>query len=276
MMQLPKAAGVGLRTPHLDVVISERPVMPWFELLADNWLASGGLDSYVLAQISERYPIALHGVNLSLGSLDPLDFDYLGKIKALISKTGACHYSEHCSFSGVATLRTPDLLPMPYTQEACEHLCNRIQVVEDFLEQTILLENVSGYIECQQSIMTEGEFICQVVQQANCDLLLDVNNLYVNSVNHQFDPISYLQQLPINRIKEIHLAGFERKDGFLLDGHSSPVSNEVWALYKKALALTGPTPTLIEWDNNIPVWSVLMSERNKAQLLLETTQKVHA
>lgn len=268
MAQLPAAVGVGLRTPHIDTIMRDKPAIPWFELLADNCLAQGGLDKYVLDKVSERYPIALHGVNLSLGGLAPLDYDYLSKIKALLLSTNACHYSEHCSFSGTALMRTPDLLPMPYTEEASEHLSGRINLVQDYLERTILLENVSGYIECNQSTMSEAEFICRTVEQANCNLLLDVNNLYVNSINHNFDINDYLASLPLIRIKELHVAGFERVGKVLIDTHSTKVSNEVWSLYKEVLTLTGPVPTLVEWDNNIPVWQVLMSERDKAQSIL--------
>jgi uncharacterized protein (UPF0276 family) len=262
---LPIAAGVGLRTPHIDIVMSQGPSMPWFELLIDNWMAKGGLDQYVLDSVAERYPIAFHGVNMSLGGMAELDFDYLGQVKSILDKTKACGFSEHCSFSNYTQQRTPDLLPLPYTDEAVEHISKRIRLVQSVLERRIMIENVSTYVECHASSMSESQFIKSVLDESDCDLLLDLNNVYVNSVNHDFDATAYVNDLPHEKIKEIHLAGFEKKTGYLLDCHNNPVADEVWNLFEALLAKTGPISTLIEWDNDIPSWQTLVAERNKAQ-----------
>lgn len=273
MPSLPIAAGVGLRTVHLQHVLTHKPATPWFELLLDNWLAQGGFDKYALAQISDTYPIAFHGVNLSLGGTDNFDYNYLGRIKTLLEETGAIVFSEHCSFAGTDNLRSPDLLPMPYTDEAIMHMSKRIKEVQEVLERRIMVENVSCYIECHDSAMKEYEFIAHVVNEANCDLLLDLNNLYVNSVNHSFCANQYIQSLPLQRIKEVHLAGYQQGHGFLLDCHNNPVAQPVWHLYESLLAATGPLPTLIEWDNQIPPWQQLEDERRKAQRLLDTYEQ---
>jgi uncharacterized protein (UPF0276 family) len=267
---LPISAGVGLRTPHIDIVMSQNPLMPWFELLIDNWLADGGIDQYVLDSVAERYPIAFHGVNMSLGGVAEFDFDYLERVKTILDKTNACCFSEHCSFTNYAFQRTPDLLPMPYTDEAVKHISKRIRDVQSVLERRIMIENVSTYIECHSSSMSESQFINNVINEADCDLLLDLNNVYVNSVNHDFDAMTYIKALPEHKIKEIHLAGFEKKDGYLLDCHNNHVADEVWSLFGALLARTGPISTLIEWDNDIPSWQILVAERNKAQGFIDS------
>lgn len=269
MLNLPKAAGVGLRTPHIQTILEQKPTMPWFELMLDNWLAKGGLDSHLLAAICEQYPIAFHGVNLSLGSSDPIDYNYLTKVKHLLDRTGAHCYSEHCSFSSIDGIRTPDLLPMPYTYEAAQHISQKISDVQIFLERRILLENVSCYIESTDNQMDEATFIAQVIQQADCDLLLDLNNVYVNAVNHKFSAQDYVNNLPLDKVKEIHLAGFEKKQGFLLDCHNNPICAEVWQLFEGVIAKQGPIPTLIEWDNDLPEWSTLVEEQQKAQGIID-------
>ena len=269
MYSLPKAAGVGLRTPHIQTILEQKPAMPWFELMLDNWLAKGGLDTHLLAAICEQYPIAFHGVNLSLGSCDPIDYDYLAKVKHLLDITGAHCYSEHCSFSSIDGKHTPDLLPMPYTEEAAQHISQKISDVQTFLDRRILLENVSCYIESADNQMHESTFIAQVIQQADCDLLLDLNNVYVNSVNHSFNAQDYVNNLPLDKVKEIHLAGFETKQGFLLDCHNNLICAEVWQLFDDVIAKQGPIPTLIEWDNDLPEWSTLVEEQQKAQGIID-------
>lgn len=286
MFSLPKAAGVGLRTPHITTILEQKPTMPWFELMLDNWLAKGGLDTYFLAAICEQYPIAFHGVNLSLGSNDPIDYDYLARVKYLLDSTGALCYSEHCSFSSIDGKRTPDLLPMPYTEEAALNISQKISDVQEFLEQRILLENVSSYIESTDNQMHEATFIAQVIQLADCDLLLDLNNVYVNAVNHKYSAQDYVNNLPLHRVKEIHLAGFETKQGFLLDCHNNPICEQVWRLYEDVIAKQGPIPTLIEWDNDLPEWPTLVKEQQKAQGIIDlhiscfgkatTTESIHA
>lgn len=270
MNLLPCAAGVGLRTPHIDTIIKQQPDIPWFELMLDNWLAEGGLDSCLLNAIAEQYPIAFHGVNLSLGSLDAIDYQYLTKVKHLLDSTGACCYSEHCSFSSIDGKRTPDLLPMPYTDESVKHISQKIRDVQAFLERPILLENVSCYIECADNQMHEATFITNVLNESDCDLLLDLNNVYVNSVNHQFSAEAYINALPLNKVKEVHLAGYQQKDGFLLDCHNHPICEDVWQLYNTLTKKIGPIATLIEWDNDLPTWQVLVKEQQKAQAIMDT------
>ncbi len=265
---MPHGVGVGLRTPHISHVLSEKPDVPWFELLADNWLAKGGLDRKLLLSISEHYPLTLHGVHLSLGSVNPLDFTYLARIKQLKKETLAQWYSEHCSFSSYGNKRTADLLPLPYTEEAITHLVSRIQAAQEFLGETLLIENVSCYVESHDNEMSEAEFIRAVVTQSGCELLLDINNLYVNSVNHQFCAIDYLDKLPKNKIKQLHLAGFENRGNYLLDAHNHCIQPPVWDLFETFIKTIGPIPTLIEWDHDIPDWEILMNERNKAQVIL--------
>ena len=276
MLKLPSAAGVGLRTPHLSHILNNKPVMPWFELLIDNWLAEGGFHKYALDLIAERYPISFHGVNLSLGSKDPLDYAYLKRIKTVLDRTNACCYSEHCSFTSIGNQGTPDLLPMPYTDEAILHTSKRITEVQEILERTMMIENVSCYIECPNNSMRESQFLAHILKVSQCNLLLDLNNVYVNSVNHNFCASTFINDLPLDKVKEVHLAGFEPKQGFLLDCHNNPVSENVWQLYSKLLKQTGPIPTLIEWDNNIPDWEVLVSQQAIAQKKIEqyTTKKI--
>lgn len=268
MSPLPDDAGVGLRSPHIKSILEERPLVPWFELLLDNWLAPGGLDKYLLDAIAEQYVVAFHGVNLSLGSTQPLDYHYLAQVKNLIESTQARCYSEHCSFSSFQGNRTGDLLPLPYTEEAILHISQRIREVQSFLERRILLENVSCYVECEENQMNEAQFIAHILSEADCDLLLDLNNVHVNSVNHGFDANAYVASMPTDRIKEVHLAGFESKPDFLLDCHNNPVSDEVWQLFAGLIKKIGAVPTLIEWDNDIPAWKTLEAERQKAQSIL--------
>lgn len=257
--------GVGLRTPHIPHILENNPDIPWFELLADNWLAEGGLDTTLLCAICERYPVALHGVNLSLGSLDPLDYEYLKKIKKLIKQTNAAWYSEHCSFSSFNGNRTPDLLPLPYTLEAVEHISRRILDVQDFLGHNILIENVSCYVECKDNELSEAEFLQEILQRTGCQLLLDINNVYVNSVNHHFNPKTFLKSIPIDRVQQIHLGGHDQQPGFLLDTHGQRISPQVWELFMFFMNSAGPIPTLLEWDHDIPDWHTLMEEQQKAE-----------
>lgn len=267
------SVGIGLRLPHVIQVLTEKPDISWFELLVDNWFAKGGLNHDALDAISEQYSLTFHGVNLSLGSVDGIDFEYLKNIKDLMQRTGACWYSEHCSFSSFGGRRTPDLLPLPYTHEALTHLVNNIQQVQDFLGQPMLLENVSCYVEHAHNDFSESEFITEVAKQSGCYLLLDVNNVYVNSVNHSFDALEYIQQMPKETIREIHLGGHSQQDGFLLDTHGSKVADVVWVLYEHTLQHLGKhakhVPTLIEWDNDLPTLDVLLAERDKAQKLAQ-------
>lgn len=262
-------AGIGLRTQHLQDLLAPITAIPWVELLLDNWLTDGGATAYYLDAIAERYPLSLHGVGLSLGGMEPLDMDYLGKVKRLYQQTHALCYSEHLCFSRLQTHYSHDLLPLPYTDEALNHLAQRIRQVQDFLGAPIVIENVSSYISYGQSTLTEGEFIAHLAHEADCGLLLDVNNFYVNQVNHNQDALTQMRLLPTERIVEIHLAGFEDKGSHVIDAHNHPVAQPVWNLYEEMLSHLGAVPTLIEWDKEIPPFEQLVAEHTKAQGYLD-------
>ncbi len=266
-------AGVGLRTPHIPQILQQELAIPWLELLVDNWLAEGGLTRYYLSAIAERYPLTLHGVGLSLGGLEPLDLNYLAKIKAVMQQAGALWYSEHLCFSQLASHFSHDLLPLPYTEEVIQHVSERINRVQDFMGCQLLVENVSSYVTYQESDFSEGEFIAALVANTGCALLLDVNNFYVNQVNHSHDALSQIRLLPHTAVREIHLAGFADKGAYVIDAHNNPVASKVWELYETTLQLTGAVATLIEWDNDIPALEVLLDERAKAQCYLHQLNK---
>lgn len=262
-------AGVGLRSAHYQTVLETLPDVPWFEALTDNYMGNGGLPLHYLEKIREHYPITFHGVGLSLGSLDPLDNQYIQKLKERIKRYQPSLVSDHLCWSSYDGIYGNDLFPMPYSQEALNHMVGRIQQVQDALGQRIVVENVSSYVTFQSDEMTEWEFLSEVVKRADCDLLCDVNNIYVSARNHQFDPIEYLKALPHDRIREIHLAGYEDEGTHLLDTHGEAVHPPVWDLYQKAIELIGPVATLIEWDNNIPAFETLHLEAKKAAQILE-------
>lgn len=262
-------AGVGLRSAHYQTVLETLPDVPWFEALTDNYMGNGGLPLYYLEKIREHYPITFHGVGLSLGSLDPLDNQYIQKLKERIKRYQPSLVSDHLCWSSYDGVHGNDLFPMPYSQEALNHMVGRIQQVQDALGQRIVVENVSSYVTFQSDEMTEWEFLSEVVKRADCDLLCDVNNIYVSARNHQFDPMVYLKALPHDRIREIHLAGYEDEGTHLLDTHGEAVHPPVWDLYQKAIELIGPVATLIEWDNNIPAFETLHLEAKKAAQILE-------
>lgn len=263
-------AGIGLRSSHYQDVLKGLPKVPWFEALTDNYMNEGGLPHYYLDQVRSHYPITFHGVGMSLGSTDPLDHNYLTRLKELIERYQPVHISDHLCWSALNGLHGNDLFPMPYTEEALRHISDKIAQVQDFLGQRILIENVSSYLSYKDSMMSEAQFLAEVVARADCDLLCDVNNIYVSASNHEFDPVSYLDLLPSERIKELHLAGYEDVGTHLLDTHGARVHEPVWELYAHVIERFGPIPTLLEWDTDIPVFSVLQEERDKAQFVLDT------
>lgn len=257
-------AGIGLRTCHIEQVLREHPPVPWFELLADNHLATGGLVPAQVEAVRAEYPLALHCVDMNLGGSDPLDLEYLGKIRDLRDRCEAAWVSDHLCFTAVDGRNYHDLLPVPYTEEALRQIAERIAAVQDFLEQRLLVENVSSYLRFAESSLTEAQFLAALAQESDCLLLLDVNNLYVNHINHGDELGDYLTALPLQRVREIHLGGYEPKDGYLLDAHNNPVSEPVWRLYEQVAGLLPGVPTLIEWDNEIPAFSVLQTEAAQA------------
>lgn len=257
--------GIGLRSQHYQDILKHSPDIPWFEALSDNYMNDGGLPLYYLEQIRQHYPITFHGVGMSLGATDPLNEEYLTRLKGLIARFEPVYVSDHLCWSSHSGLYANDLLPMPYTQEAVRHIAERILRVQDFLGRRILIENVSSYVSYTQSVMEEVDFLTEVVGQADCDLLCDVNNIYVSAKNHHYDPLVYLSKLPADRIKEFHLAGYEDMGTHLLDTHGARVHEPVWALYQEALKRFGPIPTLIEWDTDIPDFDVLVQEQSRAK-----------
>lgn len=256
--------GIGLRTVHFGHILKEWPKIDWFEALSENFLDTGGRPVWVLDQVAERYPVVLHGVSLSIGSTDALDRAYLAKLKALCDRTKARWVSDHLCWTGVMGRNSHDLLPMPYTEEALRHTIGRVKQVSDVLERPLVLENPSSYVEFAASTLTEWEFLARLAEEADCGLLLDVNNVYVSSVNHSFDPKDYIDAIPAERVVQYHVAGHTNKGTHILDTHSDHALPEVWELYRRAWARTGKTATLYEWDEDIPAFDVVHAEAKKA------------
>lgn len=277
---IPAAAGIGLRAPHVQRVLDEKPPVPWFEVHSENFFAAGGAAHVALEQIRADYPLSLHGVGLSLGSSDALDRDHLATLGALVRRYQPALVSEHICWGAIGGLHLNDLLPLPCTGEALDLMVSRVQQVQEALGRELLVENVSSYLSFRYAEMPESAFVAALVQRAGCGLLLDVNNVYVNSINHGFDAHAYLRAMPHGAVREIHLAGFTRKDRLpvplLIDSHSRPVAPEVWALYDEALALGGPKPTLIEWDQDIPELEVLLAEAGRAEESLDACRPAFA
>lgn len=264
-----RGAGFGLRTPHIDQILTEQPNIAWLEILADNHLSTGGLVHAHMQAIRERYALTMHCVSMSLGSTDPLDWDYLGQIRRLADDFEISWVSDHICFTSAGNQHAHDLLPLPYTEEALANLADRVRQVQDFLGRRLLMENATSYVQFTHSTLSEAEFINALVEQTDCDLLFDVNNCYVNQQNHGDDALTLIRQLPLERIKEIHLAGFEDCGDFLLDAHNNKVSDQVWHLYQILQQLRPGIPTLVEWDNQLPELATLMAEADKAQTLMD-------
>ncbi len=264
-----QGVGIGLRSPHYEIIERELPQVPWFEVLSDNYMGKGGSALQHLENIRNNYPITFHGVGMSLGSTDPLNLDYLQSLKSLINRFEPTHVSDHLCWMSVGGHYAHDLLPLPYTDEALNHIADRIQQVQDILGRKILVENVSSYMRYKHSAMFEWEFYHAVVERADCDMLLDINNIYVSAYNHKFDAEDYLTSVPAERVREFHLAGYEDQGDLLLDTHGQRVHPPVWDLYENALQCFGPIPTLLEWDTDIPEFAVLEEEAARARLMME-------
>jgi uncharacterized protein (UPF0276 family) len=256
--------GVGLRTVHFPHILGRRPRVDWFEVLSENFLDTEGRPLRVLDQVAERYPVALHGVSLSIGSTDPLDRDYLRKLKALAARTRARWVSDHLCWTGVLGRNVHDLLPMPYTEEALRHTTARVRAVSDFLERPLVLENPSSYVEFTATTMPEWEFLSRLAEDADCGLLLDVNNVYVSAFNHGFDAEAYVDALPADRVVQFHLAGHTHEGTHIVDTHSDRAAPAVWRLYARACRRTGNVSTLYEWDEDIPDFETVHREAKKA------------
>ncbi|HZZ28666.1 MAG TPA: DUF692 domain-containing protein [Pirellulales bacterium] len=257
--------GVGLRSVHFSHILQHCPTVDWFEIISENFIDSQGRPRYVLEQIAERYPVVMHGVSLSIGSTDPLNFDYLAKLKRLAQEVKAGWISDHLCWTGVLGLNTHDLLPLPFNEETLRHVVQRVHTVQDYLERPLVLENPSSYVTFAASSMSEWEFLSCVAEETNCGLLLDVNNVYVSSINHDFDPAEYIGNLPYPRIVQMHLAGHASRPTHLLDTHDNHVVDPVWELYRLAHEKTGGVASLLEWDAKIPPFPVVHAEILKAR-----------
>jgi uncharacterized protein (UPF0276 family) len=266
--------GIGLRSVHFEHILKNNPAIDWFEVLSENYLDTGGRPLHVLDQVAERYPVVLHGVSLNVGSTDPIDFEFLKKLKALGKRVNARWVSDHLCWTGVTGKNTHDLLPMPYTDQALRHTIERVRNIQDFLERPIALENASTYLEFSASKWPESEFISALAEEADCGILLDVNNVYVSSFNHGFDPKKYIDRIPKDRLVQMHLAGHTNKGTHILDTHSDYVIDNVWELYRYAHRQLGGASTLLEWDANIPAFDVVHGEALKARRFREEEDKL--
>jgi len=256
--------GVGLRIPHLDHILERKPVVGWFEIISENYMVDGGMPLVTLDRILEQYRVVQHGVSMYFGSAERLNREHLKRLKSLVKRTKTPWLTDHLCWGSVDGRYTHDLLPMPYTLDAAKLTARKIKEARDFLEVPIAVENVSSYAEFHASEMTEWEFLNEVVERADCGVLLDVNNIYVSSRNHEFDPNDYLNAVAPERVMQIHIAGHSKFEKYILDSHDHPVIGPVWKLYQKAIERCGPTPTLLEWDDRIPTFGEVHREALKA------------
>ena len=268
--------GLGLRREHYAAILADRPAVDWFEILTENYLVPGGRPLHHLEQIRARFPLVMHGVSLSIGSTEPLDRGYLRDLKRLADRIEPAWISDHLCWTGTSGTDLHDLLPLPYTEATARHVARRVSAVQEFLGRRILLENVSSYLTYRTSELAEWEFVSEVARLADCDLLLDVNNVYVSSVNHGFNAQRYLDYLPAQRVKQIHLAGHRDCGSYLIDTHDAPVAEPVWKLYEAAVARFGAVPTMIERDADIPELSVLVAELGRARAISTAVQRAQA
>ena len=257
--------GVGLRRPHYTHIADRHPRMDWFEVISENFMVAGGRPLEVLERVREHYPIVLHGVSMSLGSSDALNREYLSDLARLARRFEPAWISDHLCWTGVGGHNLHDLLPLPYTEEALRHVARRIREVQEILERRILIENVSSYMEFTTSTLSEWEFLAAVTEEADCGILLDINNIYVSAFNHRFDPLVYIDAIPAERVVQFHLAGHSDHGTYLLDTHDHPVRDEVWSLYEYAVRRFGEISTLIEWDDNIPEFPELAAAADDAR-----------
>jgi len=264
--QLPDLGlGVGLRTQHFTDALASENEIDWLEIVSENFMDTRGRPLHVLDRLSERYPIVMHGVAMSIGGTDPLDFEYLKRLKILADRIDAQWLGDHVCWTGVATHNGHDLYPMPYNEDSLNHIAARIRTVQDYLERPLVLENPSTYLTFASSTMAEEDFIAAMAEEADCALLLDVNNVYVTCRNHDLDAQSYLDAIPYDRVVQVHLAGHTDKGDHCIDTHDDHVCDAVWDLYAQVVERTGGTATLLEWDDHIPAWPELVAEVHKAQ-----------
>ena len=268
--------GIGLRVPHYQHIISRKPGVDWFEIISENYMCDAGRPLHVLDQILEHYRVVQHGVSMYFGNAARPQRDHLERLKALTKRTGTPWLSDHLCWGSVDGRYTHDLLPMPYTWEAVEWTARNIREVQDFVGLPVAVENVSSYVEFNASEMSEWEFLNEVVERADCGILLDVNNIYVSSKNHSFDPYTYLDAVPAERVAQIHIAGHTKFEKYILDTHDHPVLDPVWKMYAHALRRVGRTATLLEWDDRIPTFDEVHREALKANRFLPDAQTLAA
>jgi uncharacterized protein (UPF0276 family) len=257
--------GLGLRPTYYQSILDTDPDVDWFEIVSENYMVDGGKPLYYLDRFRERYPLVMHGVSLSVGGTDPLDTDYLRALKGLAARVQPAWISDHLCWTGHGGHNLHDLMPLPYTEEAIRHVAGRVRQVQDYLGRRILLENVSSYVTYRQSQMSEWEFLTAVAEEADCLILLDINNIYVSAANHGFEPREYLYGVPVERVRQFHLAGHTDEGDILIDTHDHPVVTPVWDLYAEALARFGPVATMIERDDRLPPLDELLAELEQAR-----------
>jgi len=262
--------GLGLRAEHYQDILDRKPTnIDWFEVLSENYMIDGGKPLYFLDAIRQDYPMVMHGVSMSLGTTDEIDYKYLEKLKALIERIEPRWLSDHLCWTGVDHKNMHDLLPLPYTEESINHVADRISRVQDFLGQQMLIENLSSYITYREDAMPEWEFLAAIADRADCYLLLDINNIYVSSYNHHYDPVEYLEGVPVERVWQHHLAGHTNDGNLIIDTHDQDVIEPVWALYEETAKRFGPVSTMIERDGNIPKLDTVLAELDHARRIAE-------
>ena len=261
--------GLGLRIDHYEALLARPAQVQWLEVVSENYMVDGGLPLVWLDRFRERYPLVMHGVSMSIGSTDPLDEDYLTRLAALAQRVEPMWVSDHLCWTGVQGVNLHDLMPLPYTEEALRHVVSRVQRVQDRLKRRILLENVSSYVSFAQSQLTEWEFLAEVAERADCLILLDINNVHVSAMNHGFSSLDYLRGIPVSRVQQFHLAGYEQGERLIIDTHDAAVSNAVWELYVEAVRRFGRVSTMIERDDHFPPLPELIAELEHARALAE-------
>lgn len=270
--RLPPRAGVGFKPQHFESILADRDAPGFIEVHAENYMGDGGPAHAQLAALHERLPLSLHGVGLSIGGMDDLDRAHLERLRKLCDRYAPESFSEHLAWSSHGENFYNDLLPLPYTQDTLDRVCAHIEQTQDTLGRRMLLENPATYLLFADSTIAETDFLARVVERAGCGLLLDINNVFVSATNHATDPRAYLAAFPMDAVGEIHLAGHDAATDngapLLIDAHGSPVAEPVWRLYEEVIARTGPLPTLIEWDNNVPDWPTLRAETMAAEAIL--------
>jgi uncharacterized protein (UPF0276 family) len=275
---IPPRAGVGLKPEHYGAILATDPDIGWFEIHAENYMGAGGPPHRYLSAIRERYPLSLHGVGLSIGAAKPLDKDHLARLKALNDRYQPGLFSEHLAWSSHDAVFLSDLLPVPYDEETLGRVADHIDEVQEAVGRRMLLENPSTYVAFEQSTMREIDFLAEIVRRTGCGLLLDVNNIHVSATNQHTDAVAYLDAFPVEHVGEIHLAGYapetdDNGDPLFIDAHDRPVDPAVLRLYERAIALTGPLPTLVEWDNDVPDWPTLHAEAGRVEAVLRRARR---